>query len=680
MKKLLKNFLKTCPQSGKIKGIKLSKYLMVLLFPFIGLLALIWILIRVIPKPSRAVYPCMKVAFPVASGFIVQVLGLFASFFVLSKAKRSFSRSHLYTATLLLFLGSAGFVIISNAMKIFDTPHYQTLKLVNNQPMGEAKGIFPGRVVWVWNPNATNENCTNSSNRNGAIDDSDDGWFLARNNNQEVIDQMLSDGIRELTAKTSDEEAWNAIFQFHNEQRGKGAVDYQPGEIFFIKINATSSWGGNYNTNTLSIVDNANYGIAESNPHLVLALLHQLVNIVGVSQTDIVVGDPLKTIYKHSFDLLSGEFPNVTYLDRNYGSERNRTQSVYTTDPVIHYSDRGTVMHVGDWNDPNIGPPTENDRLVTILQDCEYLLNIPTMKGHKRAGITMFAKNHFGSHGRSNAVHLHGGLVNPTESNAYREEYGLYRVLVDLMGHEMTGKKNLFFLMDALYSGPEAIYKPTKWEMAPFNGDWTSSLFLSQDPVAIESVGYDFLRTEYTSDTPYSWVQMGAVDDYLHQAADSSWWPENVRYDPENDGTVLGSLGVHEHWNNSVDMQYSQNLGTGDGIELIRIFSATDVEDDPDSQLARSIKLFDNYPNPFNPSTTIRYHLAKNSTVELSIYDLSGRVVAQLINEYQSPDFYQVSWNGHNQSGYPVPAGIYFARLSIEETRSTECTKMILMK
>jgi len=60
------------------------------------------------------------------------------------------------------------------------------------------------------------------------------------------------------------------------------------------------------------------------------------------------------------------------------------------------------------------------------------------------------------------------------------------------------------------------------------------------------------------------------VDDFLHQAADSINWPKNIVYDPEKDGKPLPrSMGVHEHWNSDTDKQYTRNLGTGNGIELI---------------------------------------------------------------------------------------------------------------
>jgi hypothetical protein len=434
--------------------------------------------------------------------------------------------------------------------------------------MGAAQGIFPGRVVWVWNPDATNEALTN---RPG------DGWFLPQNNNQAEIDRMLSDGIRALSGKDTYAAAWDAIFTFHNAHKkgGNGSTGYVPGQKIFIKINAVSSWPGNINPSDLSIVPNSNYGIAETDPALVLSVLRQLVKTAGVAQTDISIADPIAHIYKHAYDLWHAEFPYVHYLDRDYGGFMGREKLAFTQNPTIFYSDRGSIMKATSWEHPStIGPPTMDDTLCTMFESADYLINIPLMKGHKRAGVSMFAKNHFGSQGRATAYHLHDGLVNPTEKNPTREGYGLYRVQVDLMGHKWLGDKNLFYLMDALYAGPESVDPPTKWKMAPFNNDWTSSLFLSQDPVAIESVGYDFLRSEYTQDTPYSWVQMQGVDDYLHQAADRAAWPPGIVYDPENDGTPIGSLGVHEHWNNAQDKKYSRNLGTGTGIELVRVGKA----------------------------------------------------------------------------------------------------------
>jgi hypothetical protein len=57
--------------------------------------------------------------------------------------------------------------------------------------------------------------------------------------------------------------------------------------------------------------------------------------------------------------------------------------------------------------------------------------------------------------------------------------------------------------------------------------------------------------------------------DYLSQCASSDYWPAGLEYDPEGDGTPIESLGVFEHWNNATGRQYTRNLGTGEGIELV---------------------------------------------------------------------------------------------------------------
>jgi hypothetical protein len=144
---------------------------------------------------------------------------------------------------------------------------------------------------------------------------------------------------------------------------------------------------------------------------------------------------------------------------------------------------------------------------------------------------------------------------------------------VDLMGHEQLGGKTLLYLIDGLYGGYYWEGTPYEWDMSPFNGDWPSSLFVSQDPVAIDSVAYDFLLEEWPDvvndgDGGPGSLEGGA-EDYLHEAAQAGSPPSGSFYDPEDDGMAMASLGVHEHWNNATEKQYTRNLGTGDGIELI---------------------------------------------------------------------------------------------------------------
>ena len=148
------------------------------------------------------------------------------------------------------------------------------------------------------------------------------------------------------------------------------------------------------------------------------------------------------------------------------------------------------------------------------------------------------------------------------------------------MGSKHLGQNTLLYIVDGLFGGGADETKgPVKYFMPPFNNDWSNSIFLSQDQVALESVCFDFLRTEWnginkhnaSNNLTENHPNWNGVDDYLHQAADPSNWPAGILYDPDNSGKPLSSLGVHEHWNNAVEKQYSRNLGYDKGIELISI-------------------------------------------------------------------------------------------------------------
>jgi hypothetical protein len=132
---------------------------------------------------------------------------------------------------------------------------------------------------------------------------------------------------------------------------------------------------------------------------------------------------------------------------------------------------------------------------------------------------------------------------------------GSYSALVDLMGHKDLGGKTVLFLVDGLYGAKDQTDAvPFQWQSAPFNHQWSASFFASQDGVAIDSVCLDFLRAE----PGCAGTVKGTVDNYLHEAAQADHAPSRALYDPERDGTTLTSLGVHEHWNNATDKQYSR--------------------------------------------------------------------------------------------------------------------------
>jgi hypothetical protein len=137
----------------------------------------------------------------------------------------------------------------------------------------------------------------------------------------------------------------------------------------------------------------------------------------------------------------------------------------------------------------------------------------------------------------------------------------------------------------------------------------------------------------------------------------------------------LSSLGVHEHWNNPTEMLYSRNLGAGDGIELVRVGPLTAVADAPGVPRLWTC----NYPDPFNPHTTIRYVLPEPGPVTLIVYDLSGRIVRKLRNAMpEDAGAHEVAWNGCDESGRPVASGAYIYRLMSGSYRATDV--MVLIK
>ncbi|MCB9205721.1 MAG: DUF362 domain-containing protein [Ignavibacteriales bacterium] len=633
-----------------------------LIFILIGLLSTIWFLVRVIPKPSRAYYPCMKAAYPFMSGFITYFLGLTTTIFAYRKYKSKLADAK-YIAAGLFFLAAllAGiYTTTTNSIPVYANSNYL---LGPNNPIGEAKGIFPGRVVWEWNPDATNENCSNEFG---------DGWFMDKNTNMNIIDSMVTNAVLKLTGENTIKDSWDNLFKYFNNNHEKGNVSYKDGEKIFIRVNQVSASSSTYNKDTYEILDQKRYGMAETSPQVVLAILRQLVNEFGIKEENISVGDPMKHMYKHVYEMWHNEFPNVIYIDTD--ARLGRTAPVKPIQPSIYYSDRGSILKTNG----TTGDPYYSDYFPTVITQANYMIVIPALKAHARGGVTLNAKIHFGSNLYGNAAHLHGGLVAPNEedNNPMRTGYGLYRVQVDLMGSKYLGGNTVLFLVDGLWAGSEANDPPRKFQSAPFNGDWTSSIFMSQDQVAIESVCFDFLKAEFTADrTPFygDYPQMLGADDYLNQAADSTYWPADFKYDPEKDGTSIGSLGVCEHWNNPIDKQYSRNLNTGNGIELLFPQSyITDTEEDK-SNIPENTILYQNYPNPFNPTTTIKFSVSNSEHATIKIIDILGEVVSIPFDKKISAGTFEINFDGNNLS-----SGIYFCRL--ETSSITKTKKLILLK
>jgi len=523
-----------------------------------GATALVWFLVRVIPKPSRASYPCMRASAPLASGFVLWLLSLLGSATAFRRARWARLTNRPWLAiccSAVGLLAVVGILLWVPALRASSRPPPPFVPgSAPNAPIGVGRGVHPGRVVWVHDPAAT------------TWDGVTGHWWDAANTDSARVDAMLSDAIRWLTSEAVDAVAWDALFRAFNQRRGRGEVGYREGEKIAIKLNlncsASRSWQNNNGQNTT--------------PKLVYALLAQLVHEAGVRPEDITLADPSRILGDPIYNLCQPAFPGVRFVDRDGGNGRVAAVPDMTA-PVFH-------------GDPAVSFHGER-YIAGCFTEATYLINLALLRGHNLAGVTLSAKNHFGSTWVDRVESWHGGWFpggpagdtmggmhgyitaydynwpGSGEWSFQQRSMGSYTPLVDLMGHRELGEKTVLFLVDALYAAVnQSNARPVKWSLSPFDNHWTASLLLSQDAVALDSVGLDFLRSEAQyADTVY-----GTSDNYLHEAAQAHDPPSGTFYDPEGDGIRLSSLGVHEIWNNPQDKQYSRDLAVGLGIELVR--------------------------------------------------------------------------------------------------------------
>jgi hypothetical protein len=386
-------------------------------------------------------------------------------------------------------------------------------------PTGVARGIIPGRVTWVHDPAAVTWGGTGS-------------WWTDANNNQAVIDRMVSRSIRGLTNQKSDAQAWNAIFHYFNRTHSRGNTGYKAGEKIAIKLNLN-------NTTDHGTIDRLN-----SSPHLILSLARQLTGPGGVQPASITLFDSSRFIPSNLYDKIHRKFPAIVFVDHIGGDGRVKAEFKPNAIPFSTASRNATGLD-------------------TTAVEAAYLIDAALLKGHVSSGVTLCAKNLFGATSIDPDWHrnAHDGFPHNRDGSAS------YSAFVDFLGHKDLGEKTILFVIDGLYASSNADGPPqSKWKMAPFNNGWPNSILMSLDGVAIDSVGFDFLTSEWPD-----LVDIKNADNYLREAALANDPPSKTFYDPERDGIRCRSLGVHEHWNNGVDKKYSRNLGKRDGIELYAV-------------------------------------------------------------------------------------------------------------
>lgn len=167
-----------------------------------------------------------------------------------------------------------------------------------------------------------------------------------------------------------------------------------------------------------------------------------------------------------------------------------------------------------------------------------------------------------------------------------------------------------------------------------------------------------------------------------------------------NDGTILFTENSGESWEDqfsttSVDLSAVSFVSSatgwivGDNGAIIKTSTSgkipvTNIKPNYDNSLViiEKYQLYQNYPNPFNPTTTIRYGLPETGQVRMTIFNLYGQKVVDLVNTTQNPGYYETIWNGKNRDGVSVSSGVYICYINVVgRTESySKNIKMLLMK
>ncbi len=193
---------------------------------------------------------------------------------------------------------------------------------------------------------------------------------------------------------------------------------------------------------------------------------------------------------------------------------------------------------------------------------------------------------------------------------------------------------------------------------AGHSGTWTANASGGKTPYHYSwqymNICYDFKSTNGTKDVGCgTWYNIGGDSKTVSRYASRTF---------ELKVTVTDANGVKKIANKTVTVDADKN------INLAKENNTT-----VSNILPKITKLFSNYPNPFNPTTTISYQIPKAGNVQIKVYDVLGKEVALLVNEQKEPGRYTVQFDASN-----LPSGLYFYRM--QSGNFTDVRKMLLMK
>lgn len=205
-----------------------------------------------------------------------------------------------------------------------------------------------------------------------------------------------------------------------------------------------------------------------------------------------------------------------------------------------------------------------------------------------------------------------------------------------------------------------------------FNGDWSlSTSFVASAGVPPGISLSSFVATEDRGAVTLDWVVDGGLaTDGFHvlRSVDESRGFAQITDDAVLDYESKYAYTDHDILVNMIYFYQIEDVTSGELYGPIRIKVTPPHE----------FTLTQNFPNPFNPTTTIRYELPQQARVVLKVYNMLGQQVVELVNETQQAGYHTVTWNGRSAVGHAVASGLYIYRL--EAGSFSRAKKMLLIK
>lgn len=482
----------------------------------VGIASLFWLIVRSGTKPQRLAYPCQRQAAANVGALVALLPVIYIPRFFRCKRYRVRILKRLLVAvplSILLICGGfflqhqkyqqawrtvyeasrhgpvgvpllTGFTGISSAF--FLGACDQSGSSAPVIPVPSRPHSFTNRVVTVHNSAATTWANPDSGNPHERM-------------NQTEISRMVEAGLLSLTGDETLAGAWRTL------------VPYKSGQRVAIKLNFNNTYTNDWNDDPWM------------NPYaeLVNAVLEGLITS-GVPADRITLADPSRIINDsfRSRITVSG----VRYVVRP-GVEIGGRASVSAASFVADGSPFASLSQAapGDWI---------VIRPATVFADADHIINIPQLKGHGGASVTLGLKNHFGS-----VLFPSSGIGESSWHDyfyTWGSDYGglSYNLLADINANPVFRYKTRLVIGDGLLGHPEINYvDPVSW--SSFAGGPPELLFFGVDPVAVDSVMFDFLQAECAAAS-----LAPRNDDILHYAASVG-------------------LGVHEHWDNAGSKFYT---------------------------------------------------------------------------------------------------------------------------